>query len=130
MNTTDASTEILPLVLQTNQQVVDRYFEKNVDWFLKSNNGRKKLLLLDEPTGNTDLQRSLNFLHELDEKNSANGNEANFVVATNDGLLAVHRNIPRIDLSHPERGVHFLRDYPLDPQVSRSLADFGYVPTN
>lgn len=116
-------------VVGSTQQIIDQQMFKNMKADLEMFPGKSQVVLLDEPTGSADLQRTLNIFHDLDQINrETTGGKCTFVVATNEGLLALNRNTPRIDLEHPERGVHFLRDYPLEPNIQTSLQEMGYAP--
>lgn len=110
----------------STQQIIDQTLQKEISMDMRL--GEVKTILLDEPTSNADIKRTLNFLPDLDKMNAETGNNTTFVVATNEGLLSLNRNVPRIDFNHPERRIHRLSDYSLDPEIQAGLQAMGYTP--
>lgn len=117
-------------ILGSTQQIVDSMVYQDLQRIVDQDPNQPKVFLLDEPTSNADLNRTLEFFSELDNLNQSNHGLASFIVATNDGLLALDERIPRINTKHPEQGVHSLREYPLDKTLIESLRKMGYAPTN
>lgn len=115
-------------VVGSTQQIIDRQVFKGLEDAIARGDG-PHTILLDEPTANADLQRSLGLFKELNQINSRIENRAHFIIASNEGLLALNRNVPRIDMSHPERGVHFGKDFPIEEDTLKALQDMGYAPT-
>lgn len=116
-------------VLGSTQQIIDqRVFEdlrREIGW-----SNQPEILLLDEPTANADLKRTMNLLKELKGLEEVTKHPVTTIVATNEGLLSIHQGINVIDMSHPDRGVHKKKDYPLDSGIEEGLREMGYAPIN
>lgn len=115
-------------VIGSTQQILDQRVFGFMEQDIASGQG-PFTELLDEPTSNADLQRSLGLISELEQMSARQKDRAHFIIATNEGLLALNRNVSRIDMAHPERGVHLGRDYPLEEDTLKALVDMGYTPT-